>query len=1303
MQDVSLPVLTHSLDSSLLLIAGAAALIAGIGGLYRAKDNLFSMLRWMCVADIAWLLLGFACGGVDGSSGALLMTGYGAAARGLAWLCLVGLTDKAGGSERKEARGIGKAMPMTAALFAFSMFAGLGISPFLTPEPKPLILHSALACSLVLVPALMVISSALMAVRTVQAVHGLWLETGRFARAEETLLTREKLPLLVLSAFVALMGLFGHSAMDGVASMLGQSPGALPKLGVEWHPAAFIPFAGAFVVWILWRMNPLAARGAAVLFAGLALLFACVSTIPDPLGKMFCLVVTGIGFLATIYSYGYIHTPKEGGPYAESGYFFFLLLLFGSLAGIATSSTLGGLFVFWELMTLSSYVLVSYENTRAAHAAAIKYFIMCTVASAFLLPGILVLSVQLGSLDIAVISRASAALAPAVAGLVALLALVGYGVKAGLVPGHSWLPDAHPAAPSSISAPLSGVLTKAGVFGLAQLLFGIFGAGVFLGSASGDSGGIPPIGVLVTTLGALTMIYGEVMALRQKDIKRLLAYSTMGQVGEITLTLGLFSWLAATGALMHVVNHAVMKDLLFLASGALIMRAGSRELSDLNGMGRAMPFTAVCMVVGLLAILGLPPFAGFMSKFMMLYAIADQAPLLAGLMLLASLAGCVYYTRIIRALLFEPLPKAKVRHPIAEVPLCMRVPMGILALLCVVLGLFPQLTLALVIPVADAFAASGKLAAQAMPSLTIHWPVFTLVLMAGAFVPVLLRHDPQRAGMGAVAALAFSAFLVVTAGQGLDSLSFWFAFLVPAVGAVNMYYATGYMDHSHTQWRFYAFFLCMCAGLTGVAASRDLFNFFLFWEIMSSWSLYFVIVHEENPDALREGFKYFFFNVLGAAFLFLGVVLLVNWCGGAGFDVISAKLPTLSGARIGGALFLMATGFVMKAAQLPFRIDIQMHPATAPTPVSGYISSVLLKSALFGLAKLFLVLGGAAALSQAVSWFGKTEIMAITMWVGGITIVMAATFAVFQKDIKLVLIYSTVSQLGYMVVGVALGTSLGVAGGLLHLVNHMFFKDLLFLVAGSVIYSTHRQDMDRMGGLAAKMPITLAFFAIGALCVIGVPPSNGFTSKWIIYHALMEQGQVLLAILSLAGSVITLAYFAKVLHTAFLGQPTPGLDHVREAPRRMLVPMGILAAGCLITSVFPGLVLGPVNSVLAQYGLATLDIAPWGISSGKGAWNATVAAVLFAVVIYAGQYALNRFSVKQRVSSMHTCGVDPTDLNSRTTTRDIYSAPADVLKGIRQSLASLAGMFLSGLKQQPHPPGGEPRPSGADGQQRGGN
>ncbi len=1334
-----MPIPIESLSSPFLAILGSLFVLVGTVKAIQKRHQPYPLLTWLCLSDLGFVAVGLACG-KGGSAGAIALLFFAGTARLLALQALGRLNSFArtallrsletgiahtassgAGSASMGAYlahssvpplcGLGRKLPFTSILYALGMFAALGVSPFLTPDAKPLIMLATLSAGQTLLPLLLTAANVTGVILTVLAVHQLWLpgtdaDTTAHALPDDCSEGREALPffLLLLTLPLVLMGVFGHDFLHFAARLVGASIGetasvlpdtaatgltstigkditaaigsgigGLPAFTVNWHPAALIPFLGGFVVFALGLWRKEFRNRAACAIMALAVAAAFLSSTLTPLSRLFCVLVTGVGFLVTVYSCGYIHGHGER---AENSYFALLLLMFGSLAGVGSANNLGGFFVFWELMTLSSYILVAHEGTKAAHAAAIKYYIMCGVAAAVMLPGLLALGAYSGTLDVAMLSRifthTPQLLAPSALTLVGLLLLVGFGVKAGLVPGHGWLPDAHPAAPSSISAPLSGILTKAGVFGLLQLFLGIFGVAVLNGQpfAEGQTNAIPFLGSTLSFFGALTMLYGEYMALRQQDIKRLFAYSTMGQVGEITMTLGLCGWLATSGALLHVVNHAVMKDLLFLCSGALILRAGGRNLSDLRGLGRAMPFTAVCMIIGLLSIMGLPPFAGFMSKYLMLYALASVSPFMAGLMLLASLAGCVYYMRIIRTLIFEPYSGP----PVAEVPLTMRAPLAVLAALCLLMGLFPQMGLSLVLPVVEQLTGSGKLALETLPSLTIVWPSYTALLLLGAALPVLFRHDRLLAGRITAWILVAATVLVLLFGRNLDSLSFLFALIIPALGAINMFYATGYMEHSHSQWRFYSFFLCMTAGLTGVAASTDLFNFFLFWEIMSSWSLYFVIVHEENADALREGFKYFFFNMLGAAFLFFGVVLLTSWAGSAEFSAIREALPCLTNGRIALVIFVMATGFIMKAAQLPFRIDVQMHPATAPTPVSGYISSVLLKSALFGLAKLFLVLGGGVALTQlagndalsqiasnAAPWFGKPEIMHLTVWVGGITIVMAAGFAVFQSDVKRVLIYSTVSQLGYMVVGIALGSSLGVAGGLLHLVNHVLFKDLLFLVAGALILQTHKHSMNDMGGIGAKMPVTLAFFAIGALCVIGVPPSNGFTSKWIIYHALMEQGYVLVAILSLIGSVITLAYFVKLLHIAFLGSPSPDLEQVHEAPRSMLLPMGVLAAGCVLTSFFPGIILAPLNTVLTDFALPTLDVAPWGLASGKGAWNATATAVLFASAAYGGHFVLTRLCRNQRSTDVHTCGIPPDELQLRTTTRDIYSAPAKLL------------------------------------------
>ncbi|SHN52301.1 NADH:ubiquinone oxidoreductase subunit 5 (chain L)/Multisubunit Na+/H+ antiporter, MnhA subunit [Desulfovibrio litoralis DSM 11393] len=1259
--------INNSLNSTFFIVLGLFILGFSVFKLFQNINNAKYQFKWTSCIDVSTFFFGLGLGGLGGFSGAFLCVLYIGVARLLAYLSLNQVCAYARTKNINELSGISNSRPLSALLFAFSMFAAIGISPFLTPDAKPLIMYAVFETNQPMLSLILVISNIISAIATVRLVQPIWLGLGTFAEEKQSFGSGNNLLTGILSIALILMGIFGHSLVNMAVSFSGYSLESLPHISVEWNFGTLLLFVSAFALFFLRKFNRLYAYAAGGGILALTLVCALTVQYGHPLSRLFACIISGIGLLVWSYSYGYFAESKKGFGSAikESKYTFFFFILFGSLFGLATTSHSLSFFVFWELMTLSSYVLIAYQGTEAADKAAKLYFIMCTAAATFLLPVLLYLSQTTGSFNWAEINASIGTISGFALSISAFSALIAFGVKAGLMPGHAWLPVAHPAAPSSISAPLSGVLTKAGIFGIVLLIFLVMGAA---NTWQGESSNISTfIFSLLTLVGATTMAYGEFMALKQEDIKRLFAYSTMGQIGEITLTLSVCSLLATTGALFHVLNHAIMKDLLFLGSGALILRAGGQKLSDFKGLGRVMPFTVTCMVIGLLSIMGLPPFAGFMSKYLMIMALSEKSMFLAALMLMASLAGCVYYMRIIRVLVFEPCN----RQDITEVSLAIRIPLGILAGLCILLGLFPNLGLSLILPIVQTTLNGAELSLASLPPLLkTSWSIPSLILLLGGVAICIKRPLPILSGKYTTLILLATSACVLLFGRSLDTLSFIFALIIPLVGAINMHYATDYMLHSHSQWRFYGFFLFMCAGLVGVALSSDLFNFFFFWEIMSSWSLYFVIVHEENEAALREGFKYFFFNVLGASFIFLAIAFLSVTVGTVEFSQLPTALAKsgLSNATITGIVTLLAIGFIMKAAQLPFRIDIQMHPATAPTPVSGYISSVLLKSALFGLIKLFLAMGGVVFFTSMIS---REVLMEAVLWIGGITIVMAAAYAVVQTDIKRMLIYSTVSQLGYMVLALALCTPLGVAGGLLHLLNHVLFKNLLFLVAGALILQTGKHSLNEIGGLGRQMPKTFALFAIGAFCVIGIPPSNGFTSKWIIYHALMEQGYVLLAILSLVGSVITLAYFAKFMHTAFLGQSVKAEKDiiVTDPPKGMILSMNILAVGCIITSIFPGIFLAPINMVLEGFNLQTLDIALWGISSGSGAWNATITAVLFFVVFFGARYLLLSLSTKQRITDIHTCGIPPEELNLQENAQSLYSGPISIITTIKQQIA----------------------------------
>lgn len=1288
-----------------ILVAGLLIMLFGVYKVYRERGRPGLLILWGGLVDLGLALMGLGLG-PSGDVGSIMIVIYHAIARLAAWIGLSGLVANPYSCVANDIRGALHRNPVGAVLLAFALEASLGISPAMTPEGQHLVLH-AMAMHSIDVPLGGPVLAIIMALGYTVL---LWLSAevvlqvcftrpdepictdvplggGGFARAlfdQETELlgvpsgswcpivpnrwskTPAAISLYVLLGMLVVLGLGRFFVQDFGAWLIGIDPHTLVELEGPWHVTPLLLYVGSFLVLCPRIIRPAyrAKYTFALFLAAFILIYA--SDLP-PLSRLFSLIISGIGTLVACYSTNYI---EEDGR--KHWYWFFLLLTFGALLNIVTTDNIGTLASQWEVMTWASFALVAWERTSKARDAAIKYVVLCCSAAYLMIVGFFMIGgnhTQYGEIVANLAVHSDDVLKFAL-----VFTLLGFAAKAGLVPLHSWLPDAHPAAPSSVSAPLSGVLTKMGVFGVVTVYFGLIGYKEL--ASTGTYGGLTAPGLMVTFMGLCTMAYGEWMALRQEDLKRMLAYSTMGQVGEIFTVLGLGTWLAAAGALSHVLNHAIMKDLLFLCAGGLIFRVGSRKLSDLAGLVHEMPWAVGCMSIGIVSIMGLPPFNGFVSKYLMIVACMDAGqPLIAAALIAASLVGASYYMRILRTILLDPAPAG--RRRVQGVTTTMRVPMIILAGLCVILGVAPQTGLSLVTPVINELmphlgSGAGHLSAV-LPSLDVGWPVYVILPMIGAVVPIWFRKDRVKAGWGAAAILFLTTLHVLAFGQDLDTLSFIMALFIPAIGTVNLVYAVGYMEHSHTQWRFYAFFLLMTGGLLGVAASSDLFSFFTFWEIMSSWALYFAIAHEGTPEALREGFKYFLFNVAGAGFLFLGIGLIVAYTGTGEFAGVAKGFASLSPAVGTSIMILMAVGFCMKAAQVSLRIDWQMHPALAPTPVSGYISSVLLKIAVFGLVKLFLVFGSVYAQSpDTAGLFSQQAVMYATAWIGAFTLLYSAVQAMLQNSLKLVFIWSTVSQIGYMVLGVAVGTSLGMAGGLLHMANHVFFKDLLFLMVGAVMLRTHADTISELGGVGRKMPVTMFCFFIGSLAAVGVPPTNGFTSKWIIYQALMAEGEPLLALISLIGSVITLAYLARFMHAVFLGQPGRNLDHIEEAPWVMRAPMLLMAFMVILTGVFPGLMLAPLNAALAEYGMPSLDVAFYGLATGPGAWDATAVAVLM-LVAFGGCWLALRFllsRVKIRVAPPHACGHDASREASRIPPEAIYPALVNLCTGNKPGSAT---------------------------------
>lgn len=397
----------------------------------------------------------------------------------------------------------------------------------------------------------------------------------------------------------------------------------------------------------------------------------------DGLGLLIGLIVAGLSTIIIIYSIVYMK-----GERGLSQYYTLLLLLSAGMLGVTFTGDIFNLYVFFEIMSISSYALIAFRRSGLSIEGSIKYLIIGSLGTSFILLGVTLLYGLTGTLNIADIAgklsiiNSTAASTPLILILALTFFVVGFGMKIGMIPFHAWLPDAYQAAPSPITAIMAGGTAIVGVGAMLRVGYLIFGASM--------------IGPLMIGFGLVTMILGAFMALVQRDLKRLLAYSGISQMGYVLLSVGLGTALGITGGLFHLLNNAIYKSLLFLAAGAIIYRAGTSRLDELGGLGRKMPITAGIFMVGALALAGVPPFNGFVSKLTIFLAGIDAGYLI--LSIIAAIISAVTLAYIIRAFIAIFLGPQNRRHKnIREAPRSMLFPMMILAVACVALGVLPQL------------------------------------------------------------------------------------------------------------------------------------------------------------------------------------------------------------------------------------------------------------------------------------------------------------------------------------------------------------------------------------------------------------------------------------------------------------------------------------------------------------------------------------------------------------------------------------------------------------------------------------
>lgn len=447
-------------------------------------------------------------------------------------------------------------------------------------------------------------------------------------------------------------------------------------------------------------------------------------------------------------------------------------------------------------------------------------------------------------------------------------------------------------------------------------------------------------------------------------------------------------------------------------------------------------------------------------------------------------------------------------------------------------------------------------------------------------VAVLLMPWASRLGRWAANTLAvaaaglplyFTLRLIPAVGGGLDyelfgarfaldSVSLLFLVVVNAVAFACMIYATSYVAHLGGRGKFFALLLIMVFGLNAMLLTRDLFSLYLFLEVASIAS-YVLVAFGLEHDGIESAVKYLLLSAVATSLVLMGILLVYMTAGTLEFAPLAAALEG-TGGPVPGMLLLAAAlfiaGFGLKAAVMPFHAWLPDAHPSAPAPISAMLSGVVIKVAgVYALARIF---------------FGILpeigEVRTVFLVLGTLSMIAGAVLAYFQRDFKRMLAYSSISQIGYILIGLGLGNLLGLVGALFHVFNHALFKSLLFLNSGAVQYRLGTRDIEQMGGLENRMPVTAATSVFGTLSIAGIPPFNGFWSKLFIIMGALAAGQTAVATLAILVSVFTLGYFLIIQRKVFFGHLNEKWRDIREAPAAMSLAVILLAAACLLTGVF---------------------------------------------------------------------------------------------------------------------------------------
>ncbi|TNE68796.1 MAG: NADH-quinone oxidoreductase subunit F [Rhodobacteraceae bacterium] len=670
---------------------------------------------------------------------------------------------------------------------------------------------------------------------------------------------------------------------------------------------------------------------------------------------------------------------------------------------------------------------------------------------------------------------------------------------------------------------------------------------------------------LATGIGLVTFVGANVLALAQDHDRRLLGYSSVGQIGLVLMVVGYGSdwgvglYYVAGGLL---ISHAIAKAGLFWLSGMV----KARQLTDWAAL-RQNPVLVVTFATFIAMLTGLPPFPAFYAKWTLVHAMAEHAdyPLIAIFLIAALIEAAVLFRWFGMAI------KRDATRPLAY-----------------------NLSHETVVLIAMT---AGWVLSFVWGSLSGFDNLVTVVpfLFALLFLPL----DILPARIKNVIAIAGLVFWYATSTGGLDPLRMIFLTIMVLGGALLL------LASFHAKGRrmgFYTPAMLMFAGMALLVTSTTSFQFFAAWEFLTVGS-YFLILR--GADSEPHALSYITFSLGGAFALLAGFAIAAEGHYTFYLEDLSEVAPELAPY----VFVLLAAGFLTKTATMGLHIWLPGAHAEAETDVSPMVSGILLKAGLFGLFVLVMEMG-------RQELYG-VDLTVVLVWLGAISAFIGAVLAAFQEDAKQLLAYSSISQMGYALFGLALMNHLGWLLAMMFAINHFVYKSMLFLAVGGVKERTHTKLMYKMGGLITLMPYSFVSVLVGIIAMSGVPPLSGFGGRWLFYNAIMSTDLRLPMILIFMAGPVGFLYLFRLIHTIFLGQPKDELRQVKEAPFWILLPQMIFVAFLIAFAALPGMILQRVDGYIGTlFGDRPLVWTGRIIDSQYGTWNpVAIWGVIIAVFV----------------------------------------------------------------------------------------